>query len=148
MTPSATPSETSAAQVEDGEKLNTGEKAAIGVSVGISMLLVPLLGAWLLKKKRARKVSQERQQSVEELDYFGAVDSPSPGLRAVPSHPETPGDIATPVEIDSAVKTPEASEEETHLGPFELDGLEMPPPRSPSILPTPIEYLMKPSKID
>ena len=135
-------------QVEDGEKLNTGERAAIGASVSTSMLLVLLLGAWLLKRKRVKKVSQERRRSVEELDYFGAVDSPSPELRAVPSHPETPGDIATPVEIDSAVKMPDVSEAESHLGPFELDGLEMPPPRSPSILPTPIEYIMKPSKID
>lgn len=135
-------------QVENGDSLNTGEKTAIGVTVGLTMVLIVLLGAWLFRKKRVKRQSQERQQRVEELDYFRAVDCPSPGLRAMPPHPQTPGDIATPVEIDSAIKTPEVSEEERHDGPFELDGLEMPPPRSPSILPTPIEYLMKPVKSD
>ena len=83
--------------------------------------------------------------------------APSPGAyRAVPSHPEQPGDIAAPVELDSAV-SPNREHHASPLGPpqqpqqpetsdgrFELYGSPgTEPPSGPSrwsIVPTPIEY--------
>ncbi|KAK7403816.1 hypothetical protein QQX98_010413 [Neonectria punicea] len=107
-------------------------------------------------------------------DYFGpdavpgpftetvASTSTSPGhVRAVPSMPQSPGDITAPVEIDSTVKgntgngflsptthsslvaTPRSEVVER----YELYGTDMPPERSSSIVPTPPESpVIKPTQ--
>ncbi|KAL6865963.1 hypothetical protein ACO1O0_002063 [Amphichorda felina] len=85
--------------------------------------------------------------------------SASPGLdRAVPGRPEQPGDIAAPVEMGSETVSdrgagspiptpsyhgsPHMQEPVTIEGRFELYGSDdaEPPPRSPSIMPTPAAY--------
>ncbi|KAG9254562.1 uncharacterized protein F5Z01DRAFT_79499 [Emericellopsis atlantica] len=95
-----------------------------------------------------------------------AASPPLTHQRAVPRQPQEPGDIAAPVEMDSetrsdATRSPvfgvspttyygqHREGEETIDGRFELYGSyepEPPPPRSPSIMATPVGY--KPRKDD
>ena len=99
----------------------------------------------------------------ETAGQHPVAGSASPGLsRAVPGRPEQPGDIAAPVEMDSDAAASPMPSPSFHGSPqmqqqqqqqqqqpdtidnrFELYGShepEEPPPRSPSIMPTPIGY--------
>ncbi|KAK3182470.1 hypothetical protein K4F52_006296 [Lecanicillium sp. MT-2017a] len=142
--------------------LSDGAKAGVGVTVVASVGLVAGVAAWvwiLLKRKRARAIrpspvnacqdeSAAKEQDgqaepatiqAQDGDYFGRLTRPrneashSPGPeRAVPRHPETPSDITTPVEIDSAVLPPEQGDfglpsvAELPETPVELDGSPLP----------------------
>ncbi|OAA38921.1 ferric-chelate reductase [Beauveria brongniartii RCEF 3172] len=105
-----------------GGGLSPTTKAGIAVTVVASTGVVvgALTWLWLLRKKRAKARAAARAISVSEVPgdgvgeprgYFdGAAVAALGAARAVPSQPNTPGDITSPVEIDSAVPEDDAVE--------------------------------------
>ncbi|KAM0743515.1 hypothetical protein ACQRIT_001774 [Beauveria bassiana] len=109
------PSGACATNAAGGGGLSPTTKAGIAVTVVASTGVVvgALTWLWLLRKKRAKARAAARAISVSEVPgdgvgeprgYFDGAAVGAPGAaRAVPSQPNTPGDITSPVEIDSAV---------------------------------------------
>ncbi|KAM3487423.1 hypothetical protein MY3957_009282 [Beauveria namnaoensis] len=109
------PSGACATHAAGGGGLSPTTKAGIAVTVVASTGVVvgALTWLWLLRKKRAKARAVARAISVSEVPgdgvgeprgYFDGAAVGAPGAaRAVPSQPNTPGDITSPVEIDSAV---------------------------------------------
>ncbi|KAM3452367.1 hypothetical protein NHJ6243_009394 [Beauveria neobassiana] len=109
------PSGACATNAAGGGGLSPTTKAGIAVTVVASTGVVvgALTWLWLLRKKRAKARAAARAISVSEVPgdgvgeprgYFDDAAVGAPGAaRAVPSQPNTPGDITSPVEIDSTV---------------------------------------------
>ncbi|KAJ3476016.1 hypothetical protein NLG97_g9266 [Lecanicillium saksenae] len=104
--------------VQPSGGLSTTTKACIAAIVvgGTGIAAGALTWLWLLKKKRRlqerRGISSLEESPVSEVpgddvaatEYFGIGAALPVAERAVPSQPQTPGDITSPVEIDSAVR--------------------------------------------
>ncbi|KAM3505451.1 hypothetical protein MY10362_002949 [Beauveria mimosiformis] len=116
------PSGACATSTVGGGGLSPTTKAGIAVTVVASTGVVvgALTWLWLLRKKRAKARAAARAISVSEVpgdgvgeprEYFEGAATAAPGAaRAVPSQPNTLGDITSPVEIDSAVPEDDAVE--------------------------------------
>ena len=109
-----------AAAAEPRAALSMTTKTGIAVTVvaGTGVIVGMLAWLWITRRRRSRaraaataassreesSVSEVPGDGVPEAGYFGIGDAavPSGAARAVPSQPNTPGDIASPVEIDSA----------------------------------------------
>ncbi|KAK8147512.1 hypothetical protein G3M48_001521 [Beauveria asiatica] len=116
------PSGACATSTVGGGGLSPTTKAGIAVTVVASTGVVvgALTWLWMLRKKRAKARAAARAISVSEVPgdgvseprgYFDGAATAAPGAaRAVPSQPNTPGDITSPVEIDSAVPEDDAVE--------------------------------------
>ncbi|XWX01310.1 hypothetical protein V2A60_009337 [Cordyceps javanica] len=112
--------------------LSTTTKTCIAVTVVASAAVVAGLIAWLWVVKRRYKtragtsregsssVSEVPGDSVPEVGSFGIAAAQSSVGRAVPAQPNSPADIASPVELDSA-----APEDDGTVG---KDGLPKPEP--------------------
>ncbi|OAA80297.1 hypothetical protein LEL_03783 [Akanthomyces lecanii RCEF 1005] len=118
-------------------RLSTTTKTGIAVTVvaGTGVIVGMLAWLWITRRRakaRAAATTASREESsvsevpgdsVPEAGYFGIGGAavPSGAARAVPSQPNTPGDIASPVEIDSAAVDGEAPP----LPPPRADGAQM-----------------------
>lgn len=106
-----------------GGELSSTTRTGIAVTVvaGTGVVVGMLVWLWMTRRRRSKAraaaatttTASREESSVSEVPgggvtetagYFGigGAAMPSGAARAVPSQPDTPGDIASPVEIDSA----------------------------------------------